>query len=93
MNCSFSVEESSCSENGAGSAIRRPLGVQTRYDLAPFSLGIRGKRGRGEAEVSESELIINRAGHTGILREEEKEAPTICPKHKKKTVNYRLAWP
>ena len=48
-----------------------------------FSLGIRGKRGRGEEEVSESELILNRAGHIGILRDEEKEAPTICPKHKK----------
>ena len=40
-------------------------------------------RGRGEAEVSESELILNRAGHIGILREEEKEALTISPKHRK----------
>ena len=31
MNCSFSTEESSCSESGVGSAV----GVQTRYDLAP----------------------------------------------------------
>ena len=33
---------------------------------------VSGKRGRGEAEVSESELILNRAGHIGILREEKK---------------------
>ena len=46
------------------------------------SLGISGKRGQGEAEVSESELILNRAGHIGILREEEKEALTISPKHR-----------
>ena len=47
------------------------------------SLGISGNwRGRGEAEVIESELILNRAGHIGILREEEKEALTISPKHR-----------
>ena len=40
-------------------------------------------RDRGEAEVSESELILNQAGHIGILREEEKEALTISPKHRK----------
>ena len=40
-------------------------------------------RDRGEAEVSESELILNRAEHIGILREEEKEALTISPKHRK----------
>ena len=32
---------------------------------------VSGKRGRGR-EVSESELILNRAGHIGILREEKK---------------------
>ena len=47
------------------------------------SLGISGKRGRGKAEVSESELILNRAGHIGVLREEEKEALTISAKHRK----------
>ena len=47
------------------------------------SLGISGKRGRGEAEVSESELILNREGNIGILREEEKEALTISPKYRK----------
>ena len=57
--------------------------------LLLVSLGIRGKRGQAEAEVSESELIPNRAGRTGILREEENEALTICPKQK--TLNYRLA--
>ncbi|CAH3189793.1 unnamed protein product, partial [Porites lobata] len=31
----------------------------------------------------ESELILNRAGRIGILREDEKEALTICLKHRK----------
>ena len=47
------------------------------------SLGISGKHGRGEAEVSESELILNWAGRIGILREDDKEALTICPKLRK----------
>ena len=68
MNCSFSTEESSCSESGVGSDIRRPLGVQTRYDLAPCQSWNKWKSGRGEAEVSKSELILNRAGHIGKVR-------------------------
>ena len=48
-----------------------------------FKGRISGKRGRGEAKVSESELILNRAGRIGILREDEKEALTILPKHRK----------
>ena len=47
------------------------------------SLGISGKHGRGEAEVSESELILNWAGRIGILREDDKEALTSCPKLRK----------
>ena len=59
--------------------------------LLLVSLGISGKRGQGESEVSESERIPNRAGRIGILREEENEALAICPKHRKHlTTNYRL---
>ena len=79
MNCSFSTEESSCTESGVGSATRRPLGVQTRYDLVPCQSWNKWK----VWSRSESELILNRAGHIGILREEEKEALTISPKHRK----------
>ena len=59
------------------------LGCKQDMTSRLVSLGISGKRGRGEAEVSESELILNRAGHIGILREEEKEALTISSKHRK----------
>ena len=51
--------------------------------LLLVSLGISGKRGRGEAEVSKSELILTREGHIVILREEEKEALTISSKRRK----------
>ena len=51
--------------------------------LLLVSLGISGKRGQGESEVSESERIPNRAGRIGILREEENEALAICPKNRK----------
>ena len=83
MNCSFSTEASSCSESGVGSAILPLLACKRDMTSLLVNLGISGKRGRGEAEVSESELILNRAGRIGILREDEKEALTICPKHRK----------
>ena len=59
------------------------LGCKQDMTSRFVSLGISAKWGRGEAEVSESELILNRAGHIGVLREEEKEALTISPKHRK----------
>ena len=92
MNCSFSTEESSCSESGVGSAIRRPpLGCEQDMTSRLVSLEISGKLSRGEAEVSESELILNREGHIGILREEEKEVLTISSKHRKHLTTDRPA--
>ena len=83
MNCSFSTEESSCSEGGVGSAIVPLLAWKRDMTSHLVNLGIRGKRGREEAEVSESELILNRAGRIGILRGDEKETLSICRKHRK----------
>ena len=55
MNCSFSTEESSCSESGVGSAILPLLACKRDMTSHLVSLGISGKkRGRGEAEVSQS---------------------------------------
>ena len=47
------------------------------------SLGISGKRGRGKTRITESELILNRAGLFGTVNEEEIQTMTICPKHRK----------
>ena len=55
MNCSFSTGESSCSESGVGSAVLPLLACKRDMTSHLVSLGISGKkRGRGEAEVSES---------------------------------------
>ena len=54
MNCSFSTGESSCSESGVGSTVLPLLACKRDMSSHLVSLGISGKRGRGEAEVSES---------------------------------------
>ena len=54
------------------------------------SLGISGKRGRGEAEVSESELILNREGTYWYLKRKRKKALTNGPKH---TKHLTTDWP
>ena len=46
-------------------------------------VSLNNSAGRGEAEVSESKLILNREGRISILREDEKDALTICPKHRR----------
>ena len=61
------------------------LACKQDMTLLLVSLGISGKRGQGEAEVSESEMILNRARRIDFLREEE----NICPKHRKRlTTNW-----
>ena len=52
--CSFSTEEFSCSESGVGSAILPLLACKRDMTSHLVNLGISGKRGQGEAEVSES---------------------------------------
>ena len=59
------------------------LGCKQDMTSRLLSLRISGKRGRGEAEVRKSELILTREGHIVILREEEKEALSISSKHRK----------
>ena len=54
MNYSFSKEESSCSETGVGSAILPLLACKRVMTSHLVSLGISGKRGQEEAEVSKS---------------------------------------
>ena len=90
MNCSFGSEESPCNLSSFGSIIL-PL-IACRQDMTSHlvSLGISGKRGRGKTEVSESQLILNRAGLFGASNDEEIQAMTICPKHRR---DLTIDWP
>lgn len=54
------------------------------------SLGISGKRGRGKIGITDSELILNHAGLFGTVNDEEIQAMTICPKHRK---DLTIDWP
>ena len=82
MNCSFRSEESPCSLGGPGSVILPLLACKRDMTSHLVSLGISGKRGRGKTEVSESQLILNRAGLLGVGAEDV-QAMTICPKHRR----------
>ena len=81
MDCSFRSEETPCSLDGIGSVIIPLLACKRDITSHLVSLGISSKRGQGRTEISESQLILNRAGL--IVTEEEIETLTICPKHRK----------
>ena len=83
MNCSFGSEDSVCGPFGANSTIL-PL-VKCEEDMTShlISLGVSSKRGRRSIPtLSESNLILNRAGHFGLGLQRTGEM-TICPKHRR----------
>jgi len=83
MDCSFQSEESLCGVSGLGTGILPLLACKRDMTSHLVSLGISGKRGRGNTRITESELILNRAGRFGTVNEEEIQAMTICPKQRK----------
>ena len=90
MNCSFGSEESPCNLSSFGSVILPLIACKQDMTSHLVSLGISGKRGRGKTEVSESQLILNRAGLFGASNDEEIQAMTICPKHRR---DLTIDWP
>ena len=83
MNCSFGSEDSVCGPFGANSTIL-PL-VKCEEDMTShlISLGVSSKRGRRSIPtLSESNLILNRAGLFGLGLQRTGEM-TICPKHRR----------
>ena len=83
MNCSFGSEDFVCGPFGANSTIL-PL-VKGEEDMTShlISLGISSKRGRRSIPtLSESNLILNRAGLFGLGLQRAGEM-TICPKHRR----------
>ena len=79
MNCSFGSEESVCGPFGANCTFL-PL-VKCEEDMTShlISLGVSSKRGRRSIPtLSESNLILNRAGLFGLGLQRTGEM-TICP--------------
>lgn len=90
MNCSFRSEESPCGLRGVGTVILPLLGCKRDITFHLLSLKISVKRGRGSTEVSETELILNRAGLLGAVSNDEMQTMTICPKHR---LDLTTNWP
>ena len=89
MNCSFGSEDSVCGPFGANSTIL--LLVKCEEDMTShlISLGVSSKRGRRSIPtLSESNLILNRAGLFGLGLQRTGEM-TICPKHRREL---RVDW-
>ena len=83
MNCSFGLEDSVCGPFGVNSTIL--LLVKCEEDMTShlISLGVSSKRGRRSIQtLSESNLILNRAGLFGLGLQRTGEM-TICPKHRR----------
>ena len=90
MDCSFHSEGTLCGISGQGSGILPLLACERDLTSHLVSLGISGKRERRKTGITESELILNRAGLFGTVNEEEIQAMTICPKHRKELT---IDWP
>ena len=90
MNCSFRSEESPCGLRGVGTVILPLLACKRDITFHLLSLKISVKRGRGSTEVSETELILNRAGLLGAVSNDEMQTMTICPKHR---LDLTTNWP
>ena len=83
MDFPFQSVGSLCGVRRLGTGILPLLACKRDMTSRLVSLGISGKRGRGKTRITESELILNRAGLFGTVIEEENQALTICPKHRK----------
>jgi len=73
MECSFQSEGLLC-------GVSRLLAC--KRDMTSHLVSLSGKRGRRKIGITESELILNRALFDTV-NEEEIQAMTICPKHRK----------
>ena len=65
---------------GVGTVILSLLACKRDITFHVLSLEISVKRGRGSTEVSETELILNRACLLGAVSNDEMQTMTICPK-------------
>ena len=77
VHCSFASPDSICSLEGTGKTIIPLLACKSDMTSHLVSLGVSSRE-----DVSEVNLILNRAG-LFIVTEEEKLPLTICPRHRK----------
>ena len=83
LTCLFSSRDSACSWEGTGSQIVPLLACKLDVTAHLLSLGVSsGQQRTGDENVSEVDLILNRAGYF-IATEDEKMSMTICPSHRK----------
>ena len=81
LTCLFSSTDSACGFEGKGSQIV-PL-LACKLDMTPHLLSLGVSSGQQDDNISEVDLILNRAGHFATTNED-KISMTICPRHRKK---------
>ena len=83
LTCSFSSRDSACSLEGTGSQIVPLLACKLDVTAHLLSLGVSsGQQRTGDENVSEVDLILNRARYF-VATEDEKMSMTIYPSHRK----------
>lgn len=90
MNCSFYLDNSLCGAVGSDSTAVSIESCNVDISEHLLSLGIGLKRGlSSDFAISESELILNRAGYV-VASKEKVASMTICPKHRRELT---VDWP
>ena len=83
MNCSFGLEDSVCGRFGANSTILLLVKCEEERTSHLTSLGVSSKRGRRSIPtLSESNLILNRAGPFGLALQRTGEMTFFVLKHR-----------
>ena len=81
LTCSSSSTDSACGFEGKGSQIV-PL-LACKLDMTPHLLSPGVSSGQRDDNISEVDLILNRAGHFAAT-DEDNISMTVCPRHTKK---------
>jgi len=88
----FSSQKGSlCGVSGLGTSILLLLACKRDMTSHLVSFGINGKRGRGKTRITESELILNRAGLFGTLQKRGRNSGHENLSQTQKRINHRLA--
>lgn len=78
MRCSFFTEDSPCDNIGIGNEVTPLLACSQDIKRLLETIGASGRSG----PITESDLILNRAGYFTVTSEQ-KKTMIVCPKHRK----------